>query len=114
MSLSYDREKLKELLLSKGHIDELRFNAAAEDADRLVQAVEISLVERSEIKDRDLGELVASVYGVPFVDLNEQGVENEALEIIPEVVARSENAVVFSKDGEDCFQRIKFCFYKRV
>ena len=101
MSLSYDREKLKELLIAKGHIDELRFKAAAEDADRLGQPVEISLVERGEIKDYDLGSLIANSFGVPFVDINEQGVDNEAFEILPEVVARSQNAVVFSKDGDD-------------
>ncbi len=101
MSLSYDREKLKELLVSKGHIDELRFNAATDDADKLNQPVEISLVERGEMKDHDLGELIAREYGVPFVDINEQGVGNEAFEVLPELVARSQGAVVFNKEVDD-------------
>lgn len=101
MALSYDREKLKELLISKGHIDELRFKATAEEADKIGQPVEMSLVERGEIKDIELGSLIAKEYGVPFVDLNEQGVSNEAFEILPEVVARSQGAVVFAKDGDD-------------
>ncbi len=101
MSLSYDREKLKELLVGKGHIDELHYKAAEEDADKLGQAIEVSLVEHNEIKDNVLGELIAQEYGVPFVDINEQGVDNEAFEILPEVVARSQGAVVFAKDKDD-------------
>ncbi len=101
MSFSYDREKLKELLVAKGQIEDLHFKAAVEDADRLNQPVEISLIERGEIKDSELGEVIAREYGVPFADVNEQGIDNEAFEILPEVVARSQNAIVFKKDGDD-------------
>jgi type IV pilus assembly protein PilB len=101
MQLSYDPEKLKLLLTQGGHIDDLRYRAALEDAERLGQPIEISLVERGDIKDRDLGEVIAKEFGVPFVDLGEQGAQNEAFEVLSEVVARAQGAVVFAKEGED-------------
>lgn len=100
MPTNIDHQKLKEILISKDLIDELRFNAALEDSDRLGQPVEISLVERGDVKDRELGELIANEYGVPFVDLNERGADNEAFELLPEVVARAQNAVMFSKEDD--------------
>jgi type IV pilus assembly protein PilB len=101
MSTSFDREKLKELLVSKGHLDELHFKAAVEDADKSKQPIEISLVESGDMVDRELGEIIAKEYGVQFVDLNEQEVDEKVFEILPEVVARSQDAIVFSKSGSD-------------
>lgn len=100
MPFTYSQDSLKEILIASGKISEADFLAGNEEAARLNQPVEIALVERGTISDRDLGNIIARAYGVPYIDLNEQGVENESFELLPEVVAKFQNAVIFSKDQD--------------
>jgi type IV pilus assembly protein PilB len=93
-------EKLKEILVSGNHISEQSFDKIAVVAAKKGEPIEMSLVKGEIIKDEKLGEILAKHYGVPFIDLKEENIQNDLLEMLPEVVARAQWAVIFAKTLE--------------
>jgi type IV pilus assembly protein PilB len=88
-------EKLKEILVTGGHIDAVDFDRVVSIASN--EVVEMALVKNEVIKDEKLGEIIAKHFGVPFKDLREEVVQNDLLEMIPEVVARAQCSLIFDK-----------------
>lgn len=93
-------EKLKEILVGGGHIDEASFDRVAAGSTKKGEPIEIGLVKNNVITDDKLGQVMADYYGVHFVDLNGQNLANDLLEMIPESVARAQNAVIFDKTAD--------------
>jgi type IV pilus assembly protein PilB len=98
MSLSF--EKLKEILVDGGHVDENSFNKAVLVANKKADPIEVCLVKADYITDEKLGEVVGKFFGVPFKDLKEENIQNDLLEMIPEVVARTQGAIIFTKEAD--------------
>ncbi len=98
MSLSL--EKLKEILVSGNYISEQSFDEASSIALKKNEPIEISLVQKDIIKDEKIGEAVSKYFGVPYIDLREENIQNDLLEMIPEVVAHAQGAVIFAKTLE--------------
>ena len=95
MSLSL--EKLKEILVTGGYIDEGNFDKAVAVASKKNEPLEIALVKNQVITDEKLGEAMAKYYAVPFFNLTEENLQNDLLEMLPEAVARAQSAVIFAK-----------------
>lgn len=93
-------EKLKEILVSGNYVNEQSFDKAVTVATQNNEAVEIVLVRENLIKDEKLGEIMSKYYNVPYVDLREENIQNDLLEMLPEAVARAQDAVIFSKNLE--------------
>lgn len=98
MSLSL--EKLKEILVSGKCLSEKEFDSVAIEAAKKGESIEIALVKANLIKDEKLGETIAKYFNVPFVDLREENIQNDLLEMLPEVVSRAQSAVVYNKTEE--------------
>ncbi len=60
----------------------------------------VALVEKNVLTDEQLGALVASYYKVPFIELSKVTITEAVFHIIPEKVARRQNAVVFAIDPQ--------------
>jgi type II secretory ATPase GspE/PulE/Tfp pilus assembly ATPase PilB-like protein len=90
-------EKLKEILVVGGHVSEPSFDKVMLSAVKKNENPEIALVKGEVLKDEKLGEIIAGHYGVPFKDLREEVVQNDLLEMIPEVVARAQCCLIFDK-----------------
>jgi type II secretory ATPase GspE/PulE/Tfp pilus assembly ATPase PilB-like protein len=90
-------EKLKEILISGNYVSEKDFEHVSVISLKKGEVMETALVHAEVIKDEKLGEAVAKYFGVPFKDLREEVVQNDLLEMIPEVVARAQCALIFSK-----------------
>ncbi|MBI4090463.1 MAG: type II/IV secretion system protein [Candidatus Komeilibacteria bacterium] len=58
------------------------------------------LIERNVVKPDQLGQLIATLYKVKFVDLRKESVPSEILHIIPEIVAAKKLAIAFKRDAE--------------
>jgi len=93
-------QKLKEILVSGGHVDEHEFDRIATQAVKKGDSIEISLVKAEVIKDEKLGEVMAAYFKVPYVDLREENIQNDLLEMLPEVVARAQSVVIVAKTPE--------------
>lgn len=96
MSLSV--EKLKEILVSGNYINEQSFDSVSNLALQNNESVEIALVKADLIKDDNLGKAIAKYYNVSFIDLREEIIPNDLLEMLPEAVARAQEAVIFTKN----------------
>ncbi len=98
MSLSL--EKLKEILVGGNYVDENNFDKIVTVASKKNENLEISLVKGEVITDEKLGEALSKYYGVPFVNLREENIQNDLLEMLSETVARAQDSVIFGKsDG---------------
>ncbi len=93
-------EKLREILVSNNHINESTFNEIAIPADKKGESIEIALIKREAITDEKLGEIMSAYFEVPYMDLKEENIQDDLLEMIPEVVARAQGVVVFAKTLE--------------
>ena len=93
-------EKLKEILVSGNYVSEQGFDKTASLALKKGEPVEVALVKDEIIKDEKLGEALAKYFGVQYIDLREENLQNDLLEMLPEAVARAQNAVIFAKTLE--------------
>ncbi len=94
-------EKLKELLVPPGHVSESNFAVAVEESKSEKRPLTEVLVGRDLITDENLGKLLAEALGFKFFDLKREKIDEEAVKVLPEVVARARGAVVFATGPEE-------------
>lgn len=59
--------------------------------------------EKGFIPDSVIGQVIADMYHVPFVDLKKRSIVERTLHLIPEVVARNQYIIPFSQDDQYVF-----------
>ena len=75
------------------------FDQAVKDAaEKGVPLLEY-LPESGLVSESNLGQLLASIFQVNFVDLSVERIAKEVLELLPEVVARTQEAIIFKNDN---------------
>ena len=92
-------EKLEELLVSPGHVNKDNFARALGITKRAHVPLEEVLVEEGYITEDHLGHTVADAFDVHYVDLKTLTIPEEIIKIVPEVAARSQEAIVFERSG---------------
>jgi len=99
--MNLTNEKLKELLVRPGHIGEADFELAKKESEKKNITIEQILVEKSLISDENLGRTIADNFDYHFVNLKKEKIDEEILNLIPELVARSRGVIAISriKDG---------------
>lgn len=90
-------KKLYKILVDPGFIAEKDFNKILKRAEQENKSIEEVLVERNLISDHDLGRVIAEELDIPFIDLRQEGVSEEVLKIIPELVAKVQQVIVFER-----------------
>ncbi len=87
--------KLKELLVPPGHVGAADFAKAAEEAEKSRRLLEEVLVEDGYVSEEHLGKAIADGYDLRHVDLKTMQIPEDCIDLLPEVVARAQRAVVF-------------------
>ncbi len=98
-----DQEKqLKEFLLDSGLITEADYDAALLEASKSKGKLSTGhvLINNGKITENDFRRAEAYILGIPFVSLKDQKIAPEVLTLIPEPVARKNNAIAFKKIGD--------------
>ena len=98
--MNITEELLKKLLVDSGVVSEKDFVRAKGEAKEKELSLEDGLIEASLISDEELGSLLADESGFPFVNLRKTKIKEEALKIIPEIVAKKQRVIVFDKTPE--------------
>ncbi len=93
-------EKLKEILVEPGYVKESDFESARKQAQKSPKALREILVEKEIILDRHLGRLIAEYSGYKFINLSKKSIPQNIIKIVPEVVARNQKVIVFSRTKE--------------
>lgn len=91
---------LKPLLLQTGLVSEEQFNLALEKSKRTGQSVNDLLISQGVITQDYLIDLLSQFFNTPRTKLGGKDILPEVLNVIPEDIARSRNAIIFDKkDG---------------
>ncbi|MFO0703452.1 MAG: GspE/PulE family protein [Patescibacteria group bacterium] len=94
-------QELRDILLRAGLLDEKTLT----EMEELARSSEVSLydiiVERRLLPDEKIGELIATHFGVPFINLSLVVVPDNVLHVLPERIAKKRRCIVFErgKDG---------------
>lgn len=91
--------QLKAFILDAGLITKVQFDKAAKKAKEKDKKLEDVLIAEGLVTEEELIKLEAYILGIPFVNLDKEGIAPEILRIIPEPIARSHNIVAFRKKG---------------
>ena len=94
--------QLKEFLLDSGIITVADYESAAEEAAKSKNKLTIGhvLVNNGKISENDFRRAEAYVLGIPFVSIKDQKIDPAVLALIPEPVARKNNAIAFRRSGD--------------
>jgi type IV pilus assembly protein PilB len=93
-------DKLKELLVGPGYIAESDFEKALKDSKQKKTNLGQVLIDQGLIKDNQLGKLIAEQAGFLFVNLKKEKIAEDILRIVPELVAKNQQVIVFDKDKQ--------------
>ena len=99
--MKVEPQQLKAFLLDAKLVSREQFDKAVEMAEKTKQDVGDVLVSQGLVPQEDLIKMKAYILGIPFVNLENEKIEDEVLKIIPEPIARSHNIVAFRKKGQD-------------
>lgn len=92
-------EKLKEILVSSGYVNEAEFDDAAQTAIDLSKPIQDILIFRGLITGDALAKLIAENLNVPYIDIRGYRIPDDALATIPEKMARSYKMVPMAIDN---------------
>jgi len=92
---------LKKILVDIGLVSQKDFDLAKEEAKQKKESLEKIVTEKGLVSDEELGELIADETGFPFINLKGVKINKEVLSIVPEIVAKEQEIIVFdrTKDG---------------
>ena len=96
-------QKLKEILVKEGIVDGATFDNILEEAGRKRQNPADILISQGLINKDYFLMLIAKVLGVERISLSTAHIDEEALRLLPENIARAKRAVVFGHGTDGAF-----------
>ncbi|OGD09899.1 hypothetical protein A2397_06260 [Candidatus Amesbacteria bacterium RIFOXYB1_FULL_44_23] len=96
----YTDQQLYDFLSELGIVDSDKLSTAFELAKSKEVSLADQLLENDLITDENLGKLLADMLELPFIRLEQVSIPKEVLQILPEVVAKNQKAVVFALDDK--------------
>ncbi len=93
--MEISQEQYREMLVPPGHLTEDQFVSAYQAAEEKGVSLADELLNEGLISDANLGRTIADYFDCHFIDLQDRVLKEESVEIIPEIVARSQRAVVY-------------------
>lgn len=93
-----ENKQIKKILADSGLIPQAELDKAEKIATQRGISLYEVVLEKNLIPDETYGKIVADSLGLPFVNLAKTAIREEILKIIPEVVARKQKIIAFSKD----------------
>jgi len=98
-----ETKQLKDFLLDSALITEADYEAAVVEAGRSKNKLTPGhvLINNGKISENDFRRAEAYVIGIPFVSLKDIKIDSNVLALIPEPVARKNNAIAFKKTGDN-------------
>src|SRR3989344_3393930 len=94
-------QQLKAFLLDANLLKKEQFDEAEKLSRETHQRIGDVLISQGLISQEELAKLEAYIFGIPFVNLEKEKIDPEALKIIPEPIARTHNIVSFRRRGNN-------------
>lgn len=96
----YSNQKLYESLAEMGIVPRKRLDELYEESQTREETLSNLLLKHDLISDENLGRLVADMLSLRFVRLSSVPIDNETLQIVPELVAKKQKIICFKRDRE--------------
>ncbi len=93
-------QQLKMFLMEAKLLSKKDLEAALKEAKKSDKKLDKVIIEKGFATEEEINNFKAYILGIPFIDLEENEIEESVLKIIPEQVARQYNAVAFNKEGD--------------
>ena len=90
-------EKFRKILVEPGFVTEDEFKKCQKQAKEKNKSLDEVLIEKDLITDEQLGKLIAEELDYSFINLREETIPYEVINIVPELVAREQQIIVFNK-----------------
>ena len=94
----YSEEKLLATLTELGVVNAGQAGKLAEEANRKKTGVYDLLLDKDLVSDANLGKVISELLNLPFVRLSQVSIPPGVLQIVPEVVAKTQRAIAFGHD----------------
>ncbi|MFA5134901.1 MAG: ATPase, T2SS/T4P/T4SS family [Patescibacteria group bacterium] len=95
--MALDYKKLASVLTESELLTRERLAEAERRSRERNVPLEEVLVEREFISDENLGQIIADICSVPFVSLKKKSIDEQALKIVPEIVAKRQRIIAFER-----------------
>ncbi len=94
-----DEGQLKKILLDSELLSQEQIDSATGDAKSARLPFTEVLLKNEYISDEHLGEVIADLFGLPFVRLQNIKIDDNVLRLIPEIVARNQSVIAYQWDA---------------
>ena len=98
--MTIPEEKLKELLLQIGLLDEKGYLELTKYATNAHTTFEKALVEKNIISEENFAKMIANYVKIPFVSLSHVSIPQDLVHIVPERMARHFHVIPFERTPE--------------
>ena len=99
--MKVELQKFKKFILEAGLIDEKKFEQAIKESEESGKGIDEVLISLGLISEKELIKIEAYLFGIPFINLEEEIIKPGILKMIPESIARAHNIVAFSKKDDN-------------
>ncbi len=89
---------LKKIFVDSGLINQKKFSLAKKIAKERKESLTNVILDQRLISDEELGQLIADYLGFPFVNLRKIEINREILTILPEIVAKKQEIIIFDRN----------------
>jgi type IV pilus assembly protein PilB len=98
--MAISRKKLEEYLLEKGYLKKEQLEEALK-VQRQTRSPDLGriLIDLGFVGEREVVEAQAQELGLRFVDLDREGVDSSAVNVVPERIARNHTVIPYKKEG---------------
>ena len=97
--MQVEDQQLKMFLMESELLSKKDLEAVLREAKKSGKKLDEIIIEKGFATEDEINNFKAYILGIPFINLEENEIEESVLKIIPEQVARQYNAVAFSKEG---------------
>ena len=99
--MNIEPERLKKFLLDSELISQENFDKSLKISLDAHQKIEDVLVSYGFVDQEYISKFEAYILGTPFVNIEQETIQPEVLNIIPEQIARAHNVIAFKKTGNN-------------
>jgi type II secretory ATPase GspE/PulE/Tfp pilus assembly ATPase PilB-like protein len=96
--IPYDPDKLFQTLSELGVIEPTQLSESYKESKSKKVPFHKILLDNELLTDENLGQILAELFGVPFVKLSQVAIPHEVLTLLPQVYAKSQQIIVFRAD----------------
>jgi len=98
-----NNKNLYDRLLELAVIDEAKLKSAFDLAESQTKNLADVIYDMDLATDEQIGQVMADMYSIPFIKLNEEEIGDDLVNIISEVFSKKQEIVVFKKDTDGLY-----------